>query len=223
MVETRSQGRSDMKGDARSNRPRSNTGRFRQLSSSLVGRAKDVAKSSGLFRSVGDLASKFNTLAEKGSSTEKKEPILGDMFERIRERKRIADAIERDIAEVRQNILRSRSPIIDKCSRNKAPITPNGASQGQGGLLSYDSSYHGYNVSLDDNQPEERASGSRSGMGLEPLELDKRVSFRKSNKPFLFNDASQNAIRTERYPLPIGFERKTARTKTSSNPNKETL
>ena len=137
MVETRSQGRSDMKGDARSNRPRSNTGRFRQLSSSLVGRAKDVAKSSGLFRSVGDLASKFNTLAEKGSSTEKKEPILGDVFERIKERKRIADAIERDIAEVRQNILRSRSPIIDKCSRNKAPNILNRAVQSRVGLVGY--------------------------------------------------------------------------------------
>ena len=87
----------------------------------------------------------------------------------IQERKRFADTIERDIAKVRQNILRSRSPIIDKCKRNKALIITNGASQGQGELLFYDSSYHGYNVSLDDNRPDERASGSRSGMGLEPL------------------------------------------------------
>ena len=90
MVEIWSQGRSDMKSDARSNHSRSNTGRFRQLSRSLVGRAMDVAKSHGIFRSVGHLASKFNILAEKGSSNEKKESILGDVFERIKERKRSA-------------------------------------------------------------------------------------------------------------------------------------
>ena len=104
---------------------------------------------------------------------------------------------------MRQNILRSQSLIIDECSRSKALFTPKGVSKGQGDLLSKDSSYHGYNVSLDDNRPDDRASGSRSWLGLEPLELDKRVSFIKSNKPSLFNIACQNAIRTERYPPPM--------------------